>query len=119
MLSNLVTLAYTKLALGSNPIQHKLEQQLKSGSDYYTPLTPSTNNPTIGDVVDSIITLILYAAGIAATIYLLWAGIQYITSAGDEGKATKARQGIVNAVIGIIVIVLAFVLEKAVAKLFT
>ncbi len=103
---------------GSSTIENKLRQELNSGNNYYTPLQPTTQVYTIGQLIDAIITFILYAAGITATIYLLWAGITYITSAGDEAKATKARQAIVNAIIGIIVIILAFVIEKAVAKLF-
>jgi hypothetical protein len=95
-----------------------------SGTFYSTgysinPLCPlNGENVTLGLLLDRIITLLLWGAGVAAVIYLLWAGILYITAGGDEAKAGKARTGIVNAVIGIVIIVLAFVIEKSVANVF-
>ena len=58
--------------------------------------------------VGNIIQLILLIAGILATIFLIVAGIQYITAGGDPTKTSAARQGIVNTIIGIIVILIAF-----------
>lgn len=64
-------------------------------------------NGLLGIVV-ALINWFLVAVGIIAFIYLVMYGIKYITSGGDAGKATEARNGIINAIIGIIVIVLAF-----------
>ncbi len=90
-----------------------------STSTSFNPLCPlNAQNVTIGALVDRVISLILFAAGALAVIYLLYSGILYITAGGDEAKATKARTGIVNAIIGIIIIVLAFVIEKAAANVF-
>lgn len=87
-------------------------------SSYFTKLNPFVGNLTTGQIIDLIITILLYTAGILATIYLLWAGMSYITAGGDENKAVKARTGIINAIIGIIIILLSFVAEKAVARIF-
>lgn len=88
------------------------------GGGFFKPICPITSSYTLGQLVDTIITYMLYIAGALAVIYLLYSGILYITAGGDETKATKARTGIVNAVIGVIIIVLAFVIEKAAARLF-
>lgn len=88
------------------------------GSGFFKPICPINGTYTLSQLIDTIITYLLYIAGALAVIYLLYAGILYITAGGDEAKATKARTGIVNAVIGIIIIVLAFVIEKAAAGLF-
>lgn len=53
-------------------------------------------NNTLG-VVTIIITII-------AVFYLIFSGYQYVTSAGDPEKAKKARAGIINSIIGIIII---------------
>jgi hypothetical protein len=58
------------------------------------------------------VNLLLILAGIAAVGYLIYSGILYITSAGDADKAKKARGGIINAVIGVIVIAAAYYLVK-------
>ncbi|HPR91512.1 MAG TPA: hypothetical protein PK547_02140 [Candidatus Paceibacterota bacterium] len=44
---------------------------------------------------------------VAAVIMVLWAGIQFITSAGDAKKVAAARNTIKNALIGVVVIILA------------
>lgn len=59
------------------------------------------------DLITSIYTIInifLVLAAIVAVIFLILGGIQYITSQGDEEKATKAKNTILYAVIGLIVI---------------
>jgi len=92
-----------------------------TGSGQYSinPLCPlNGTDVTLGLLLDRVITLLLWGAGVAAVIYLLWSGILYITAGGDEAKAGKARTGIVNAVIGIVIIILAFVIEKSVANIF-
>lgn len=98
-----------------------LIKQFETGNkNYYFKLSPFTPdaNTTVAVLVAKVIDVLLYVAGIAAVIYLLYAGILYITSAGDEAKAEKGRKGIVNAVIGIIIITLAFVIEKVAAQIF-
>ncbi len=60
--------------------------------------------------IGSIINIIFFLAGAAAIIYLIWAGIKYITAGGDTKKAGEARTAIINAVIGIAVIVGAYTL---------
>lgn len=50
----------------------------------------------------------LVAVTIIAFVYLVLSGVKYITSGGDATKATEARNGIIYAIIGLIVISLAF-----------
>lgn len=121
-----MTALLTKLQLFL--IQHALAQvdpianqfNDSAGRNYYVKLTPFpvVANKTAGYYVSTVIDLMLWVAGIAAVIYLLYAGILYITSAGDETKAEKGRKGIMNAVIGIVIITLAFVIEKIAAGIF-
>jgi len=71
---------------------------------------------TVEKILTQIIGWFLYVAGAIAVIYLIWAGYTYITSAGDPEKATKGRNSIVYAVIGIVVIVLSYVIVVTVAS---
>lgn len=52
-------------------------------------------------------------AGIVAFFYLIYSGFMYITAAGNPDQAKKGGQGIINAIIGIIVIALAWALVTA------
>lgn len=78
----------------------------------FTFLKPFDNSTTFPDLLGKIIGLTLTLAALAAFFYLLIAGFQYITAGGDAGKATAARTGIVNALIGIIVILVAYVILR-------
>jgi hypothetical protein len=54
-----------------------------------------------------IINIFLILVGIAAVIFILVGGVQYITSQGDENKAATAKQTVLFAVMGLIVVGLA------------
>lgn len=64
------------------------------------------------DTAVTVINLILLIAGILAVIYLIYSGILYITAGGDTGKAEKGRTGIVNAIIGLVIISAAYLLVR-------
>jgi len=57
-----------------------------------------------GDVLNTL-TLI---AGTIAVLFMIWYGIQYIMAGGSPDKAKAARAGIVNAVVGVIIIAAAY-----------
>ena len=69
---------------------------------------------TVAKVIDTL----LIVAGIIAFFYLLYGGIQYMTAGGDAEKATAARITILNAVIGIIIIVISFSIVTFVTSQF-
>ena len=55
-------------------------------------------------LIRNVISILLVIAGVVAMIYLIVAGYQYITAGGNAEQATLARQGILNAIIGLVVI---------------
>ena len=69
------------------------------------------------DLVSVSLGILLWVAGVVAIIYLIYSGILYLTAAGNPDAAKKGQQGIVNAIIGIIIIVLAYVIASSVAGL--
>ena len=75
-----------------------------------------SQDTTFAGVITKVISLILMVAGALAVIYLIYSGILYITAAGNPDAAKKGQQGIINAIIGIIIIVLAFVIASAVVN---
>lgn len=58
----------------------------------------------IGRLISSAIQLLLVGAGLIAFLYLLMGGIQWITSGGDKAGVDAARQKILAAVIGLIIV---------------
>lgn len=82
-----------------------------------TPLRPPSDALDIFALAAAILNFIVLIAAILAILYLIWAGIQYITASTDEEKAKKARAAIYNAIIGIVVIVLSYVIIQYVSVL--
>lgn len=73
-------------------------------------------NTSISSLVTTVINWMLYVAGIVAFFYLIWAGFTYITANGNPEQAKKGQQGLINAIIGILIISLSFVILQAVGN---
>lgn len=74
---------------------------------------------TIITVANILIDNILLIAGFLAVLFLLFAGIKYITSAGHPERAKEARAGIINVIIGVIVIVATYYIVRLAISLGT
>lgn len=71
---------------------------------------------TLRDLFVSVVRWALMIAAIIAVLYLIFGGFLYLTAGGDAERVTKAKTTIVNAVIGIVVIALAFAIFFAVSN---
>lgn len=58
----------------------------------------------IGRVISSAVSFILVIAGLLAFVYLILGGIQWITSGGDKAGLEGARNKIIHAIVGLIVV---------------
>jgi type IV secretory pathway VirB2 component (pilin) len=61
-------------------------------------------NYTWKQVFDRVVDIIGPVAGAVAFIYLIYSGFLYLTAAGNPDNAKKGQQGIINAIIGIAII---------------
>lgn len=78
--------------------------------------TSAANDPIVSKL-RNIARIIAFIAGAAAIILILVGSLQYVTSNGDSNKIKSARDTVIYALIGLVVIVLAatiieFVLNK-------
>lgn len=58
----------------------------------------------LGKLISSIFSALLTIAGLLAFFYLLLGGIQWITSGGDKAGLEAARNKIIHAIVGLIVV---------------
>jgi len=63
-------------------------------------------------IIDNIIALIFGFLGILAVLIILWGGFTWMTSAGDETKVEKAKKMIIAGVVGLVIILLAWVIVR-------
>ena len=59
-----------------------------------------------------ILNVVYGVAGVIAVVYIIVAGIQYVTSSGDPGKASKALKTIIFALVGLVIVVTAAILTN-------
>lgn len=74
---------------------------------------------TVNDTVAKGLNLFSAVVGIIAVVMIIVGGIQYITSGGDSGNVTKAKNTILYAVIGLVVVALAQIIVQFVLSRFT
>lgn len=74
---------------------------------------------TLPALIGRMIAVMLGLIGIIFIIYIIWAGIMYMTAAGDDTKVKKAKQMISQSVIGIIIMVGAYAISNFVITQLT
>ena len=67
-------------------------------------------------LIGRLIGVLLGVLGIILVVYIIQAGIMYMTAAGDPAKVDKAKKMITQAVVGIIIIVAAYSISDFVIK---
>ncbi len=72
----------------------------------------------LGTLLSGAIGFILVVAALAAFIFLIWGGIQWITSGGDKSAVEAARSRILAAIIGLFVVFAAWALMSVVGGFF-
>ena len=81
-----------------------------------TDVDPLAGTDTASAIILRIIQVLLAISGLVAVIFLIVGGFRYITAGGNEETAESAKKTITNAIIGIVVIILAFVIVRVIAN---
>ncbi len=63
-------------------------------------------------VINGILNTVYFAAGIAAVIVIIVSGFFYMTSQGDAAKVKRGKDGILYAIVGLVVVIMAFVVTN-------
>ncbi len=74
---------------------------------------------TLTGLIFTVINIALALAGLIAVLFLIIGGFRYITAGGNSDASESAKKIILNAVIGIIVVILSFVVVRVVANTLT
>lgn len=75
-------------------------------------------NLSLGSVLGFIITIAFIIAVLVSLLFLVWGGIKWISSGGDKAGVEAARSQIIAAIIGLIIVFLAFFILNLVLGLF-
>ncbi len=68
-------------------------------------------------MLSSLMNIVLTIGVVAVLLYLIWGGLEWITSGGDKGKTEGARNKITAAIVGLIILVSAWAIMTFVQSL--
>ncbi|HUD19209.1 MAG TPA: hypothetical protein VMR81_02095 [Patescibacteria group bacterium] len=79
---------------------------------------PLGTNPSLGAILSRAITFVFIFAGFGLFIMLLAGGFTFLTSAGDPKQLEKGQQQLTNALLGFLIIFVAYWLVQALGIIF-
>lgn len=80
------------------------------------PTSNICNSPT--SCITWFVNVIFLIAVLLSFVYLVWGGIDYIMAGGDSAAAGAARTKLTNAVVGLVVVIVAWAISNFVLKFF-
>jgi ABC-type amino acid transport system permease subunit len=73
---------------------------------------------SLGQIIGFVVTIAFVIAVLVALLFLVWGGVKWITSGGDKAGVETARNQIIAAIIGLIIVFLAFFILNLILGLF-
>jgi len=76
-----------------------------------------TGTGKVNDIIKTIVNIFSAIVGVVSVIMIIYGGFKYISSGGDSNKVTEAKNTIIYAVIGLVVVALAqFIVQFVLGK---
>lgn len=116
-----LTLSFTAISTG---VVYAQNQSAESACDSLSVIdgqgscSQKTDDVSVNSGLETIFTLISFVAGVVAVLMIMLAGLRYITSQGDSQKVSQAKNAIIYAAIGIVVVALAQLIVRFVLGFF-
>ena len=97
-----------------------MELAFTIGSQEFRPPSgiPQGGLSNLQGLLSNAILIFIILGSFLLVIYIVWAGIQWITSGGDKAKLTAARGKITWAVVGLVIIFSSFFIIDAIGYFF-
>lgn len=74
---------------------------------------------SLGSLVSALLPYVYTTAGLLLFLYLLWGGYDILFAAGDPQKMSAGRTKIINAIIGFVIVFVAFFLTQLSSFIFS
>jgi hypothetical protein len=85
------------------PLQYDAVTKTCNVDDTKFQLLGTGSNSGLLLIALAIVDLLLRVAALAAVGFVVWGGIQYVTSQGDPSATSKAKNTIINALVGLVI----------------
>ena len=116
-------MAVMSTVIGTTPVYASAKSDVCNGVGLTSPDGTGCNvpagSPTANSTVITVVNILSIVVGILAVIYIIIGGIKYITSSGDANNVTSAKNTILYAIVGLVIVALAQVIVRFVLKKIT
>ena len=72
---------------------------------------PKTGQPN-DSTISNILTIVIGTVGVVAVLVIIVAGLQFIASRGDPQKSNTARNAVIYASVGLVIVIISFSIVK-------
>ena len=79
-------------------------------------LLPQGYAHNLTTLLTAVLSLLIAVVSLLVFVYLIWGGIEWITSGGDKGKTDQARSKIISALVGVIIIASSYAVLQIMLK---
>lgn len=110
------SLAQTSIETGSNPSlkdAFKIQQEIGERAGY------NNSNLDLLDIISAVINVVLSLIGILFIILIIYSGITWMTSGGEESSVSKAKKTLKQSIIGLVIVLGAYAISYFVINLFS
>lgn len=108
------------LAVGCSSSTLTTQQAIQCGTDNAAGNSGNQNaSSSIDTTIANVINILSVVVGVVAVIMIIVAGFRYITSGGKQESITAAKNTLVYAIIGLVVVATAQIIARAVLHLAT
>ena len=91
--------------------QTEILNQIGSKSNYGTVLDATEAQNVLANKIGNVATIILGFLGVIFLFFVTYSGIQWMTAGGNEERITKAKNRMVRAAVGLIIVVSAYAIS--------
>jgi hypothetical protein len=78
-----------------------------------------TDRTAVVELIARIVNWILYLSGAIAVLLVIWGGFLYLTARGNDTQAGQGTKTIKNALLGLVIIILSYVIVNVVVDFIT
>lgn len=105
----LVPVAVSAACQPGNTIQSSVGTGIDSATGVSGACTDATNNGagSLQAVAKKVVNIFSIIVGIVAVIFVIYGGFRYITSGGDSGSVGNAKNTLIYALVGLVIVALA------------
>lgn len=79
---------------------------------------PKYSIVSVGALLSGLVSAAIIIAAILAFVYLVWGGLNWLTSGGDKTKTEEAQKRITAAIIGLAIVAASWALIQLIANVF-